>query len=103
MTQRERIARFERLGLGLFVHFGVFSVPEGGEWHQAASKESAAEYARYLDRFSPKKDWAEDIAAFSSGNFPNRKSAKMPGPVYAGSGVSRYNNRENHVTTLPPY
>ena len=24
MTQRERIARFERLGLGLFVHFGVF-------------------------------------------------------------------------------
>lgn len=56
MTQRERIARFERLGLGLFVHFGVFSVPEGGEWHQAASKESAAEYARYLDRFFPKKD-----------------------------------------------
>ena len=95
MTQRERIARFERLGLGLFVHFGVFSVPEGGEWHQAASKESAAEYA--------KKDWAEDIAAFSSGNFPNRKSTKTPGPVYAGSGVSRYNNRENHVTTLPPY
>lgn len=87
MTQRERIARFERLGLGLFVHFGVFSVPEGGEWHQAASKESAAEYARYLDRFSPKKDWAEDIAAFSSGNFPNRKSAKsrarfMPGPAF---------------------
>ena len=72
--------RFERLGLGLFVHFGVFSVPEGGEWHQAASKESAAEYARYLDRFSPKKDWAEDIAAFSSGNFPNRKSAKNAGP-----------------------
>ncbi len=103
MTQRERIARFERLGLGLFVHFGVFSVPEGGEWHQAASKESAAEYARYLDRFFPKKDWAEDIAAFSSGNFPNRKSAKKPGPVYAGSGVSRYNNRENQVTTLPPY
>ena len=60
MTQRERIARFERLGLGLFVHFGVFSVPEGGEWHQAASKESAAEYARYLDRFFPKKDWAEE-------------------------------------------
>ena len=58
----------------------VFSVPEGGEWHQAASKESAAEYARYLDRFSPKKDWAEDIAAFSSGNFPNRKSAKNAGP-----------------------
>lgn len=80
MTQRERIARFERLGLGLFVHFGVFSVPEGGEWHQAASKESAAEYARYLDRFPPKKDWAEDIAAFSSGNFPNRKSAKNAGP-----------------------
>lgn len=87
MTQRERIARFERLGLGLFVHFGVFSVPEGGEWHQAASKESAAEYARYLDRFFPKKDWAEDIAAFSSGNFPNRKSTKsrarfMPGPAF---------------------
>lgn len=88
MTQRERIARFERLGLGLFVHFGVFSVPEGGEWHQAASKESAAEYARYLDRFSPKKDWAEDIAAFSSGNFPQQKVGKkcrarfMPGPAF---------------------
>lgn len=68
MTRKERIARFERLGLGLFVHFGVFSVPESGEWYQAASKESAAEYARYLDRFSPKKDWAEGIAAFAAHN-----------------------------------
>ena len=56
MTQRERIARLERLELDLFNHICVFSVPEGGEWHQAASKESAAEYARYLDRFFPKKD-----------------------------------------------
>ena len=34
---------------------------------------------------------------------PTESRQKMPGPVYAGSGVSRYNNRENQVTTLPPY
>lgn len=94
MTRKERIARFERLGLGLFVHFGVFSVPESGEWYQAASKESTAEYARYLDRFFPKKDWAENIAAFSSGNFPNRKSTKsrarfMPGPAFHDTTTER--------------
>lgn len=34
---------------------------------------------------------------------PTESQQKCPGPVYAGSGVSRYNNRENQVTTLPPY
>lgn len=36
-------------------------------------------------------------------NFPQQKVGKKAGPGYAGSGVSRYNNRENQVTTLPPY
>lgn len=103
MTQRERIARFERLGLGLFVHFGVFSVPEGGEWHQAASKESAAEYARYLDRFPQRRTGRRTLRPFHQEIFQTESRQKMPGPVYAGSGVSRYNNRENQVTTLPPY
>ena len=62
MTQRERIARFERLLNRPAFMGGVYTEQE------------------YLDRFSPKKDWAEDIAAFSSGNFPNRKSAKNAGP-----------------------
>ena len=83
MTQRERIARFERLGLGLFVHFGVFSVPEGGEWHQAASKESAAEYARYLDRFSE-----EGLGGGHCGLFI-RKFSKQKVSKNAGPGLCR--------------
>ena len=79
MTQRERIARFERLGLGLFVHFGVFSVPEGGEWHQAASKESAAEYPRYLDR----GHCGLFIRKFSKQKVGKKCRARfMPGPAF---------------------
>ncbi len=68
MTQLERIDRFERLGLGLFVHFGVFSVTEGGEWYKAASEESDAEYDRHIEDFFPKRSWAEDIAEFALKN-----------------------------------
>ena len=87
MTQRERIARFERLGLGLFVHFGVFSVPEGGEWHQAASKESAAEYARYLDRFFRRRTGRRTLRPFhqeifQTENLQKSRARFMPGPVF---------------------
>ncbi len=68
MNQRERIDSFERLGLGLFVHYGVFSVPESGEWYKAASEETDEIYDRYMDRFSPCSDWAEGIAAFAEKN-----------------------------------
>ena len=80
MTQRERIARFERLGLGLFVHFGVFSVPEGGEWHQAASKESAAEYARYLDRFFSEEGLGGGHCGLFIRKFSKQKIYKKAGP-----------------------
>ena len=68
MDQVLRIEQFEKLGLGLFIHFGVFSVMESGEWYKAASEESNDVYDRHMDGFCPKDGWAEDIAQFARRN-----------------------------------
>lgn len=68
MTQLERIDNFERLGLGLFVHFGVFSVMEQGEWYKAASNEEDQAYDQHKDAFCPQKTWATEIASFAEKN-----------------------------------
>ena len=68
MNQRERIDNFERLGLGLFVHYGIYSVPGNGEWYKEMSKEADEIYNRHMEHFSPRSNWAEIIAAFAKKN-----------------------------------
>lgn len=47
-----RIARFERLGYGLFLHFGLYSQLGRGEWAMAREQIPAAEYNRLADTFT---------------------------------------------------
>ena len=63
MIIEKRIKDFEKLGFGLFVHFGVYSVLGRGEWAKKQLDIPWEEYLKTLDVFAPKEDWAEELAA----------------------------------------
>lgn len=57
----EYIAKFEKLGLGMFVHFGLYSMIGKGEWHYYCDKNCDKEKyfsEAFANQFNPKKDWA---------------------------------------------
>lgn len=60
MIVEQRIKEFEKLGFGMFVHFGLYSVHARGEWayNQNITPE---DYAKLFDRFCPEPDWAEQL------------------------------------------
>ena len=47
-----RIARFERLGFGMFVHWGLYAQLGRGEWVQSSEQISNEKYARLMDTFT---------------------------------------------------
>ncbi|MBC8104480.1 MAG: alpha-L-fucosidase [Cytophagales bacterium] len=48
----ERIARFEQWGYGLFLHWGLYSLLNRGEWTMAHHSVARPEYARLMDQFT---------------------------------------------------
>lgn len=48
---------------GLFLHWGLYSIPAVAEWKQSYEKMTAQEYAKYFDEFNPTsyhpKEWAK--------------------------------------------
>lgn len=61
MIVKEYIKRFEKLGFGMFVHFGPYSVVGKGEYVKYMHKMPWEEYMTYVQKFIPKKDWAEEL------------------------------------------
>lgn len=57
------IKKFEKLGFGMFVHFGVYSVYGHGEWAKHSLQISDAEYDALIPKFWPKENWAKELAA----------------------------------------
>jgi alpha-L-fucosidase len=68
MIIKDYIKRFEEMGLGLFVHFGLYSVHGKGEWAYGRNI-SPEDYPKLFDSFNPEADWAEKLvlAAKSAG------------------------------------
>ena len=54
-TQEERRRWFRDAAFGMFIHWGVYSVPARGEWVMFQEKIPPDEYARYADRFNPQR------------------------------------------------
>lgn len=56
------VARFEKMGFGMFVHWGLYSLLGRGEWAMEREKIPAGEYARLKDRFTADefepREWA---------------------------------------------
>ncbi len=63
MIIRQYIKDFEKLGFGLFVHFGVYSVYGSGEWAKQCLPIGDEEYDALIPQFKPKADWARKLAA----------------------------------------
>ena len=61
MIIKEYIKEFEKLGFGMFVHFGVYSVIGRGEWIRKWL--TAEEYYSNCEKFNPEKDWATKLVA----------------------------------------
>ena len=57
----EYVKRFEDLGFGMFVHFGLYSVIGMGEWAKKSRSIPWEEYLKTLDTFCPKADWAQEL------------------------------------------
>lgn len=62
MIIKDYIKDFEELGLGLFVHFGLYSVHGKGEWARG-NNISPSDYEQLVHSFSPDADWAENLVA----------------------------------------
>ena len=62
MIIEERIKNFQKLGFGMFVHFGLYSGIGKGEWAKYNLNMSWDEYLKTLDSFCPKANWAEELA-----------------------------------------
>lgn len=61
MIVKDYIKRFEKYGIGLFVHFGLYSENAKGEWAYGRNT-TPEQYATLIDRFLPDDDWAEELA-----------------------------------------
>lgn len=51
----KRIAEFEKMGFGMFVHFGLYSIIGQGEWYGDAHKDkiNEFEYKKLMGKFNP--------------------------------------------------
>ena len=63
MIIKPYIKEFEKLGFGMFVHFGVYSLIDQGEWARKLGTMPHEQYDQLYHQFDPDPDWANHIAA----------------------------------------
>lgn len=61
MIIHPRVKAFETLGLGMFVHFGIYSQLGRGEWIR--NNMTKEDYEPIYKTFNPKPTWARELAA----------------------------------------
>ncbi len=61
MIIEKRVKEFEKLGFGMFVHFGLYSVLGRGEWAKFSLSIPWDEYLKSLETFNPQENWAEEL------------------------------------------
>lgn len=59
----EYVERFKKLGFGMFVHFGLYSMLEQGEWTKDIHKISDEKYMSLTKKFKIKKTWAKELVS----------------------------------------
>ena len=69
---RTYVKDFEKLGFGLFVHFGLYSIYAKGEWAYHLHKIPDKKYDKLLPKFKVTKNWAKNLV----------KTAKATGCKY---------------------
>ena len=59
----EYVKEFENLGLGMFVHFGLYSILGKGEWVKFMYEMGDEEYEALTKKFKVKRTWAKELVA----------------------------------------
>ena len=67
MIVKQSVIEFEKLGLGLYLHLGLYSLLEQGEWTLFSNQIDTACYEALAKEFAPQIGWARKIAAFAKG------------------------------------
>ena len=67
MDRYQYIEDFKKLGFGMFVHFGLYSVLGKGEWYRFTTKMSEDDYNALADKFIVEKDWAKKLVQTAKG------------------------------------
>ena len=60
------IERFKKLGFGIFVHFGLYSIIGKGEWYKTSASNTEFDDLKYnnlKDKFNIKKNWAKELVS----------------------------------------
>lgn len=65
------IQKFQKLGLGIFIHFGLYSMIGKGEWYELTYRDNPnnnlydknSKYNALIHKFKVKKNWAKEIVA----------------------------------------
>ena len=60
------IERFKKLGFGIFVHFGLYSIIGKGEWYKTSGSNTEFDDLKYnnlKDKFNIKKNWAKELVS----------------------------------------
>ena len=63
MEKLAYISNFEKLGMGVFVHFGVYSKAGKGEWYKRAYQVPDEKYFKLVEKFKVKKTWAKELVS----------------------------------------
>ncbi len=63
MIVKQYIKDFEKLGFGMFVHFGLYSIIGEGEWVKHTNHIPDEEYEPLVNSFDPDPDWAKELVA----------------------------------------
>ncbi len=62
-TPQQRDARmgwWREAKFGMFIHWGIYSIPADGEWHMRSQKQPFAEYSKFAEQFNPVKFNADE-------------------------------------------
>lgn len=57
----EYIENFKRLGFGMFIHFGLYSVIGRGEWYYMQYVPDKNKYENTINKFKITKNWAKNL------------------------------------------
>lgn len=60
-TPLKRIEAFEKLGFGMFVHWGLYSQVGKGEWYQCLHHVPVQEYEKLVETFEADPEYAEKL------------------------------------------
>ena len=63
MIVKQYIKEFEKLGFGMFVHFGAYSQIGKGEWVKEVHRIPDEEYFKVVETFNPDMAWAKELVS----------------------------------------